>query len=179
MALFRKREPASPPPVGDGYSVLDAQLTIVGDIETDGTLRIDGTLHGSVRRAGVVILGVGAAVHGNIVAGEVIVGGSVQGDIRALQRIELQPTATVTGDVEAGTVLIQEGGVLRGRLCVRPEGATAPDVGTGSGSTRLRSQTPTLRLAAVSGASGRPSAPSSAADGTAGAAVVGATGTGA
>lgn len=174
MALFRKRAPASPPPVGDGYSVLDAQLTIVGDIETDGTLRIDGTLHGSVRRAGVVILGVGAAVHGNIVAGEVIVGGSVQGDIRAQHRVELQPTSVVTGDVEAGTVLIQEGGVLRGRLCVRPEGAEP----SGAQQTRLKGQTPTLRLAAVSGgAKGLPAATGTDGAGAANGVSAGATGT--
>ena len=120
MSFLRKRKPAAPPLVGDGYSVLDAQLTVVGDIETDGTLRVDGRLQGSVRRAGVVILGAGAVVEGSIAAAEVVVGGSVTGDIRATQRVELQPTAVVTGDIEAGTILIQEGGVLRGRLCVRP-----------------------------------------------------------
>jgi cytoskeletal protein CcmA (bactofilin family) len=125
MGLFRKRKSAAPLPVGDGYSVLDSQLTIVGDIETDGTLRIDGRLEGSVRRAGIVILGTGASVQGSVSAGEVVVGGTVQGDIRAVQRVELQPTAVVTGDIEAGAILIQEGGVLRGRLCVRPTDAEA------------------------------------------------------
>jgi cytoskeletal protein CcmA (bactofilin family) len=129
---------------------------------------------------GVVILGVGAAVHGNIVAGEVIVGGSVQGDIRALQRIELQPTATVTGDVEAGTVLIQEGGVLRGRLCVRPEGAAAPDVGTGSAGRRACCVAdPDAAPRRGERRSGRPPASSSRRRRHRGAAVVGATGTGA
>lgn len=144
MGMFSKRKAVTPPPVGDGYSVLDAQLTITGDIETDGTLRIDGRLEGSVRRAGIVILGVGATIQGNVSAGEVVVGGSVQGDIRATHRVELQPTAVVTGDIEAGTILIQEGGVLRGRLCVRPldAQATAP-------APRLPSLTPpALRLSA-------------------------------
>ena len=120
MGLFSKRKAVSQPPIGDGYSVLDAHLTIVGDIETDGTLRIDGRLEGSVRRGGIVILGIGATIQGSVAAREVVVGGTVQGDIRAGDRVELQPTAIVTGDVEAGTVLIQEGGVLRGRLFVRP-----------------------------------------------------------
>jgi cytoskeletal protein CcmA (bactofilin family) len=151
MALLRKRKPAAPPPMGDGYSVLDSQLTIMGDIETDGTLRIDGRLEGSVRRAGVVILGVGATIVGNVSAGEVVVGGSVQGDIRAVQRVELQPTAVVTGDVEAGTVLIQEGGVLRGRLCVRPTDAEA----LAAPAKRAPSLTPpSQRLAAGAGSSG-------------------------
>ena len=144
MGFLRKRKPAAPLPVGDGYSVLDSHLTIMGDIETDGTLRIDGRLEGSVRRGGVVILGVGASVKGSISASEVIVGGSVEGDIRALQRVELQPSAVVTGDVEAGAVLIQEGGALRGRLFVRPV-----DGGQTVSTPRLPALTPhSLRLSA-------------------------------
>jgi cytoskeletal protein CcmA (bactofilin family) len=145
MSFLRKRKPAAPLPVGDGYSVLDAQLRITGDIETDGTLRIDGRLEGSVRRGGVVILGVGASVKGSIVANEVVVGGTVEGDIHAAQRVELQPTAVVTGDIEAGTILIQEGGALRGRLFVRPAEGTA----AGSDVVRPPSLTPhSLRLSA-------------------------------
>lgn len=150
MGLFKKKRRAVPqPPIGDGYSVLDSQLTIVGDIDTDGTIRIDGRLEGSVRRAGVVILGVGAAIVGNVAAREVILGGSVQGDIRASDRVELQPTAIVTGDVEAGTILIQEGGVLRGRLFVRPaDEGEQPSIAAAAPQQRIPSITPaSLRLA--------------------------------
>ena len=149
MGLFKKKSSVTPPPIGEGYSVLDAHLTIIGDIETDGTIRVDGRLEGSVRRAGIVILGVGATIVGNVVAQEVIVGGSIQGDVRAGNRVELQPTAIVTGDVDAGTILIQEGGVLRGRLCVRPAGE-APQAALPSSppQQRIPSITPAaLRLA--------------------------------
>ena len=145
MGLFKKRSVNSQPPIGEGYSVLDAHLTITGDIETDGTIRVDGRLEGSVRRAGIVILGVGATIVGNVNAQEVVVGGSIQGDVRAGTRVELQPTAIVTGDVDAATILIQEGGVLRGRLCVRPAGESAPSAPP---QQRIPSITPAaLRLA--------------------------------
>lgn len=145
MAFLRTRKPAATLPVGDGYSVLDAQLRITGDIETDGTLRIDGRLEGSVRRGGVVILGVGALVKGSIIANEVVVGGTVEGDIQAAQRVELQPTAVVTGDIEAGAILIQEGGALRGRLFVRP----LESAGSGAHAVRPPALTPhSLRLTA-------------------------------
>ncbi len=148
MGFLRKRKPPATLPLGDGYSVLDAHLTIIGDIETDGTLRIDGRLEGSVRRGGVVILGVGAMVKGSVSATEVVVGGTVEGDIHAVQRVELQPTAVVTGDVEAGTILIQEGGALRGRLFVRPADASASSA-SAPATMRLPSLTPhSLRLSA-------------------------------
>ncbi|HKO15738.1 MAG TPA: polymer-forming cytoskeletal protein [Gemmatimonadaceae bacterium] len=121
MSLLKRRpDPTLPPTTGAGYSVLDAQLTVRGDIETDGTLRVDGRLEGSILRADVVVLGTGASVVGDIKAREVIVGGKVQGNVSATNRVELQPTATVTGDIEAGTIMIQEGGAVQGRLSITP-----------------------------------------------------------
>ncbi len=121
MALFSRRPP--PPPVAStpGCSILDSHLVTVGDLETDGTLRIDGSLRGSIRRADLVILGESAQIEGDITAREVIVGGTVLGDIEASDRVELQPTCLVTGDISTGAVLIHEGGVLRGRLLVRAQ----------------------------------------------------------
>ncbi len=124
MSLFSRRKKTQVlASVGTGYSVLDAQLTMRGDIETDGSLRVDGRLEGSIVRAEVVMIGAGATIVGNVHAKEVIVGGAVQGNVLAAGRVELQKTATVTGDIESGTIFIQEGGAVHGRLTVRP----APD----------------------------------------------------
>jgi cytoskeletal protein CcmA (bactofilin family) len=122
MSLFKRRQHASAPPSSSnaGYSVLDAQLTVRGDIETVGTLRVDGRLEGSILRADIVVLGLGSAVVGDINAREVIVGGTVNGNVSATSRAELQPTAVVTGNIEAGAIMIHEGGAVQGRLTVNP-----------------------------------------------------------
>jgi cytoskeletal protein CcmA (bactofilin family) len=140
-----------------GCSVLAAGLTVVGDIETEGTIRIDGRLEGSIRRAGSVIIGVDAMVQGNISAREVVVGGTVQGNIDAVDRVELQTTSVVTGDVEANAVLIQEGGTLRGRMCVRSrDGQSLPAAQPAQPAQPAQSRPPAMTTpaatAAVSGA---------------------------
>ena len=119
MAFLKRRPPVPAAASSPGYSVLDAQLAVVGDLETDGTLRIDGKLRGSIRRADLVILGATAEVEGDVVAREVIVAGAVIGNIEASERAEVQATAVVTGDISSGAVLIHEGGAVRGRLLVR------------------------------------------------------------
>ena len=120
MAMFNKsRAPVAPAPSTPGCSVLDAQIVLSGDLETEGTLRLDGKLRGSIRKADLVILGETAEVAGDVVAREVIIGGSVLGNIDASERAELQATGVVTGDITTGTVLIHEGGAVRGRLQVR------------------------------------------------------------
>jgi cytoskeletal protein CcmA (bactofilin family) len=100
--------------------LLDAQLTLTGDLDTAGSLRIDGQLEGNIRRADTVVLGVGATMTGDIHAREVVVGGSITGNIHATERVELQATAIVTGDVLTQTILVQEGGVVNGRVLMRP-----------------------------------------------------------
>ena len=120
MSLLKRRPSIDAVTSTLAYSVLDAQLAVTGDIETGGTIRIDGKLRGSIRRADLVIVGAGAEVEGDVTAREVIVGGTISGNIEASERSELQASAVVTGDITAGAVLIHEGGAVRGRLVVRP-----------------------------------------------------------
>jgi cytoskeletal protein CcmA (bactofilin family) len=126
MSLLKRRPSIDAVTSTLAYSVLDAQLAVTGDIETGGTVRIDGKLRGSIRRADLVIIGAGAEVEGDVAAREVIVGGTVSGNIEAAERAELQASAVVTGDITAGAVLIHEGGAVRGRLVVRPHEEQAP-----------------------------------------------------
>lgn len=118
MSLFSRRE-TSPIP-STNFSVIDSHLTVHGDLETDGALRIDGRVEGSVHRADLIVIGQGASVVGDITAREVIVGGAVTGNIYAAQRTELQTSGIVAGDIRSAAILVQEGGVVQGRLYIHP-----------------------------------------------------------
>jgi len=142
MGLFSRRE-VSPLP-STNFSVLDSHCTAHGDIETDGALRVDGRLEGSIHKADLVVIGEGASVVGDVTAREVIVGGSVTGNIFAAQRTELQSNGIVAGDIRSAAILVHEGGVVQGRLYIHPISG-APDssqsAGTiGPGSTRTSNE---------------------------------------
>ncbi|HJQ19201.1 MAG TPA: polymer-forming cytoskeletal protein [Gemmatimonadaceae bacterium] len=146
MGLFSRRE-VSPIP-STNFSVLDSHVTVSGDVETDGALRVDGRLEGSILRADLVVIGEGASVVGDVTAREVIVGGSVTGNIFAAQRTELQSNGIVAGDIRSAAILVQEGGVVQGRLYIHPISGS-PD-GTagqlGSGSARPSSEQDSSRM---------------------------------
>lgn len=114
---FRKGE--KPEPGNEGYSVLDARIIIRGDIETEGTLRVDGRLEGNIIRASSVVIGTSGVVVGNVSAVEMVICGAVHGNIEVEKRVELESTANVVGDLAADTILVHEGGTVRGRLLVR------------------------------------------------------------
>lgn len=127
MSLFSRRE-TSPIPTTN-FSVFDSHITITGDVETDGALRIDGRLEGSIHRADLIVIGEGASVIGDVTAREVIVAGAVTGNIFAAQRTELQSTGIVAGDIRSAAILVQEGGVVQGRLYIHPIGGENTDGG--------------------------------------------------
>jgi len=126
MSLFSRRRGASSAAAASGFSLLDVNLAVTGDLQTAGSLRIEGRLEGSILKADSVVIGVGASVSGDIHAREVVLGGTLTGNIHASERVELQATAVVTGDVHTVSVLIQEGGVVNGRVIMSPP---APDGG--------------------------------------------------
>lgn len=132
MRLLSRRNPVKTTPPGSGYSVLDTQLSVAGDLDTAGSLRIDGELTGTIRRADTVVIGVGARMTGDIFAREVIVGGALSGSVYASERVELQPTAIVNGGIITQAVLVQEGGMVNGRI------EMLPHAGAGSGVQLLR-----------------------------------------
>lgn len=118
MSIFGRRD-TSPIP-STNFSVLDSHITVSGDLETDGALRIDGRLEGTIHRADLIVVGEGSSIVGDINGREVIVGGSVTGNIFASQRTELQSTGIVAGDIRSAAILIHEGGVVQGRLYIHP-----------------------------------------------------------
>lgn len=122
---MKRKKSVSPVVSTNGFSLVDAATVITGDLETTGSLRIDGRMEGSVKRADVVVLGVGATMTGDIRAREIVIGGTLTGTVHAVERVELQATAIVTGDLVSQSVLIQEGGVVNGRVLMQPP-ASAP-----------------------------------------------------
>lgn len=95
-------------------SIIAAGMRITGDVETNGTLKIDGRIDGSVTGARQLMLGRSGAIKGNVHAGEVVVGGAVHGAITADERLELQGSAIVDGDIDTKSIVVLEGARING-----------------------------------------------------------------
>ncbi len=97
-------------------SILAVGIRVIGDLETAGTIKIDGHVEGSVTSARQVMLGRGGTIHGNVVADEVVIGGDVRGNIHATNRLELQGSALVHGDIETKSIIVLEGAQINGSV---------------------------------------------------------------
>jgi cytoskeletal protein CcmA (bactofilin family) len=108
------RHPSDADPAG--LSVLARGFRVIGTVESDGTVKIEGHLDGDVHVGRQLLVAAGGVVLGNIHADEVVVAGRVEGDIMATARIVLQPGCDVRGDLTGPVVAVQEGGIVNGRL---------------------------------------------------------------
>ncbi len=138
MKLFARR---SARPAANGYSVIDNQLSIAGDLHTEGTVRVDGRVQGTLHRADTLIIAAGGEVIGDVEAREVVIGGSLCGALTVSGRVEVQATATVEGDIQAAAVMLQEGGTVRGHVSINPIGSKPSSIHEGRRLTLTPSST--------------------------------------
>ncbi len=117
-------------------SVIGAGMRIVGDVESSGVIKVEGTIEGAVRGARQVLLGRSGVIHGDVHAADAVVGGQVVGSIVASERVELQATATVEGDIHTRSIVVFEGGQINGTVRM------------GEQVSRASSPSPAIRLAA-------------------------------
>ena len=122
MSIFNKptterpaiRSDASP---GEGgLSVIAAGMKIIGDIDSNGVVKIEGLVEGAIRGARQLLLGRQGTIHGDIRVQEAIIGGTVVGNITADERVEIQGTSSVQGDVHTKSIVVLEGGVINGTV---------------------------------------------------------------
>lgn len=123
MAIFNKDttrtsddHKGAPASGSNALSIIAAGTRIEGDIETDGVIRIEGRVEGSIRAARQVLIGRQGEVVGDIATREAVIGGRVQGTIHASERLEVQSTSTITGDIETCAIAVVEGGKINGTV---------------------------------------------------------------
>lgn len=102
-------------------TVIAKGTKIVGNINMEGSVRVDGHIKGKVTTSEVLTIGKTGVVDGEVQVREAIVGGKIKGNLIASQRVELEGKASILGDVTTRVFVIKEGGVFHGR-CSMTEG---------------------------------------------------------
>ncbi|MGQ9569853.1 MAG: bactofilin family protein [Thermodesulfovibrionales bacterium] len=98
-------------------SFIGANSNFKGDINTKGTLRIDGNIEGNVN-ADWVILSEKGVLKGDVTARGIVIGGRIEGNLKAEEIVEIKSKGQVYGDIFANKLSIIEGGIFNGRASV-------------------------------------------------------------
>ncbi len=100
------RKPGAP-------TIIGADISIVGDLSSEGEVQVDGFIDGDIRTK-TLLIGESARIKGEIVGDTVRVYGSVNGQIKA-RAVTLAKSARVVGDILHETLSIEDGAFLDGR----------------------------------------------------------------
>ncbi len=95
-------------------SIIGADLRIVGNLQCDGDIDVQGAVEGDIQAAAVTV-DKDARVAGSIRAHSLTVSGSVDGGMEASE-IALTSTARVTGELAHETLSVDPGACLEARL---------------------------------------------------------------
>src|ERR1700693_1719651 len=113
MAIFTEKGRGTAESQG-ALSIIGPGMRVVGDLTADGVVKIEGTVIGTIRAGRQVLVAKGGEVEGDIVTREAIVGGEVRGTVVAEERVEIQTSSVVHGDVTCKRLLVHEGGEING-----------------------------------------------------------------
>ncbi len=143
--------PATPAINTQEQATLGKSLVIKGEVTGSESLYIDGRVEGSINLPGNrVTVGRNGVVSANISAREVVVLGKVRGNLTASDRVDIRGEGSLTGDVVAQRISIEDGAYFKGGIDIRKpgqkvngeakEGATttpATETSTGAAAARV------------------------------------------
>src|SRR5438105_4544010 len=121
--------PAAPRPVSAStadQATIGKSLVIKGEVTGSESLYIDGRVEGSINLAGNrVTVGRNGVVAANINAREIVVLGKVRGNLTASDRVDIRSDGSLTGDVVAARISIEDGAFFKGGIDIRKAGQSA------------------------------------------------------
>src|ERR1700727_3019527 len=130
---FTPPAPPEPPPVPrpaasaplnpQEQATLGKSLVIKGEVTGSESLYIDGRVEGSINLPGNrVTVGRNGVVAANINAREIVVLGKVRGNLTASDRVDIRSDGSLTGDVIAARISIEDGAFFKGGIDIRKGG---------------------------------------------------------
>jgi cytoskeletal protein CcmA (bactofilin family) len=106
-------------------ATIGKSLVVKGEVSGSESLYIDGKVEGAINLPGNrVTVGRNGQVAANITAREVVVLGKVRGNIQASDRVDIRSEGSLTGDVAAARISIEDGAFFKGGIDIRKPGDT-------------------------------------------------------
>ena len=104
-------------------ATIGKSLVVKGEVSGSESLYIDGKVEGAINLPGNrVTVGRNGQVAANITAREIVVLGKVRGNVTASDRVDIRSEGSLTGDVTAQRISIEDGAFFKGGIDIRKPG---------------------------------------------------------
>lgn len=102
------------PPDSGTVNIIGAGTTIEGDVVSSGDIRIDGTLKGTVKTRGKLVVGPSGNVEGEVNCQNADISGNIRGKVNVTELLSLKGTAKLSGEITTGKLSIEPGADFSG-----------------------------------------------------------------
>lgn len=101
-------------------NLIGAGTVIDGEMKSNGDLRIDGSIFGTITSKAKVVIGSTGIVEGDITAQNADISGTVKGKVIISEMLFLKASAKVVGDIVTSKLVVEAGAVFTGSCNMGP-----------------------------------------------------------
>lgn len=96
-------------------SMISRNSRIEGDITGSEDIIIEGSVKGSIKIDGSIVVGASGIIEADVEAENISIQGNIKGNVYARGQLDIQPTGRISGDISARSIDIKEGASFEGR----------------------------------------------------------------
>ena len=100
--------------------------TIKGEINATGDIRVDGTIIGTLKSTGKIVIGQQGLVEGEVICNNIEVSGRIKGIVRVEELTTLRSTSRLEVELYTKQLLIEVGAIFTGKCDMSQKVAEAP-----------------------------------------------------
>lgn len=126
-------------------TVIAPSVRVEGDFVSEGNVRIEGQVTGSISTERDLIVGEAAKITANVQARNGVIAGELFGNLRVFDRLELSSTARIHGDIQAKVLSVAPGAMMKGQLVIGLEVEPVAKAAASEASTEEKPTTVGLR----------------------------------
>ena len=109
----------------DAVTIISTGVVLEGKIKSNGNLRIDGVVNGNIHAEGNLTVGEHGEINGEIQANIIILGGKIVGTVAANEKMVLESTSNLKGDIITKILVVEEGAIFDGNSKMGTKNNTA------------------------------------------------------
>ena len=100
-------------------NVIAKNTSITGEIISEGDFRVDGSLEGTLKTNGKVIIGVDGLVKGKVESANADIEGRFSGELVVHETLSIKGTSNITGDILIGKLSVEPGAIFNATCAMK------------------------------------------------------------
>jgi cytoskeletal protein CcmA (bactofilin family) len=98
---------------------IEKSTIITGDIVSEADFRIDGTLEGSIKTLGRVVIGKDGVINGVIICSFADIEGKFNGKLEVKESLNLKASSQLEGEAVIGKLIVESGAIFNAKCSMR------------------------------------------------------------